>query len=107
MNEFDFKSENEFWEAVRNDGILQPSLAIWKRFLSKITCDKDKIDIEWIHFVTAIYCNYQRDITFFVATEHDNSFDEFISFIDGNGYIIEEIPSADEYKKYKVLEANT
>lgn len=107
MFEFDYESEKEFWEAVKNCGILKPSSAIWKRFLSKITCDKDKIDIEWIHFVTAIYCNYQRDITFFVATEHHDSFDEFISFIDGNGYIIKELESPDEYRRFKVLEANT
>ena len=45
MNEFNFESENKFWEAIKNCGILKPSSAIWQRFLSKITCDKDKIDI--------------------------------------------------------------
>lgn len=106
MEAYKNQSEEEFWESVNNRGILEPSPIIWNRFMSKIVCDKKSVDPEWIHFITGIYCNYTQKFTFMGVTGNKN-FNEFISFIDGNGYIVTEAESIGKYKTYKVLELNT
>lgn len=106
MEAYKNQSEEEFWKSVNNRGILEPSPIIWNRFMSKIVCDKNSVNPEWIHFITGIYCNYAQKFTFMAVTSNKN-FNEFISFIDGNGYIVTEIESTGKCKTYKVLELNT